>query len=142
MPALSASMACFICPGLFWAARWARFGAWADEKHDKNAKPIQYGGFICFRQLCARFFGHSRTILSQSERQRNKSPPTQGQGYSLFNEIMFVFQFYLGFHSTRTGKIKISMVCPDIKVILLNLARTIDVFFYFINVFSQIFSSH
>ena len=48
-PARSASMACFICLGLFWAARWARFGAWADERHDKNTKLVQYGGFIdCF----------------------------------------------------------------------------------------------
>jgi len=44
-------MACFICPGLFWAARWARFGAWAAEKRDKNAKPIQYGGFIDCRPV-------------------------------------------------------------------------------------------
>jgi len=51
MPALSASMACFICPGLFLAARWARFGAWADEKHDKNDKPIQCGGFIDCRSV-------------------------------------------------------------------------------------------
>ena len=41
MPALSASMACFIVPGLFWAARRARFGAWAAERRDKNANPIQ-----------------------------------------------------------------------------------------------------
>ncbi|MBR2864987.1 MAG: hypothetical protein IKC13_01780, partial [Elusimicrobiaceae bacterium] len=51
IPALSASMACFICPGLFWADRWARFGAWAAERHDKNAKPIQYGGFIDCRSV-------------------------------------------------------------------------------------------
>jgi len=44
-------MACFICPGLFWAARRARFGAWAAEKRDKNAKSIQYGGFIDCRSV-------------------------------------------------------------------------------------------
>ena len=51
MPALSASMAYFICSGLFLAARRARFGAWAAEKRDKNAKPIQYGGFIDCRSV-------------------------------------------------------------------------------------------
>ena len=44
-PALSASMACFICPGLFLAARWARFGAWAA----KNP-------FVCFH-----FYSESKT---------------------------------------------------------------------------------
>ena len=49
--ALSASMACFICPGLFGAARWARFGAWADEKHNKNAYSIKYADLIYCRSV-------------------------------------------------------------------------------------------
>ena len=48
MPALSASMACFICPGLFWAARRARFGAWAAERRDKNAYSIKYADLIYY----------------------------------------------------------------------------------------------
>ena len=51
IPALSASMACFICPGLFWAARWARFGAWAAERRDKNAYSIKHASFINCRSV-------------------------------------------------------------------------------------------
>ena len=51
IPALSASMACFICPGLFWAARRARFGAWAAERRDKSAYSIKHASFNYCRSV-------------------------------------------------------------------------------------------